>query len=127
MLPGEPFACLSDRPGTSLWLEVRNESTDEQNRTVVEFSSTQRLKSLVYGDYEYLSSTEVGAAWGEHDYRIFTGVVMQDLPQHVLLEGSFTLFDDDSLPPLQDLGNLVGRSEERRVGKECRSRWSPYH
>ena len=22
---------------------------------------------------------------------------------------------------------LVKRSEERRVGKECRSRWSPYH
>src|SRR3712207_4768405 len=22
---------------------------------------------------------------------------------------------------------LTGRSEERRVGKECRSRWSPYH
>ena len=24
------------------------------------------------------------------------------------------------------IANLV-RSEERRVGKECRSRWSPYH
>jgi len=24
-------------------------------------------------------------------------------------------------------GIKVGRSEERRVGKECRSRWSPYH
>ena len=24
-------------------------------------------------------------------------------------------------------GDLVARSEERRVGKECRSRWSPYH
>ena len=23
--------------------------------------------------------------------------------------------------------NYLGRSEERRVGKECRSRWSPYH
>src|SRR3712207_9223115 len=23
--------------------------------------------------------------------------------------------------------NLPTRSEERRVGKECRSRWSPYH
>ena len=23
--------------------------------------------------------------------------------------------------------NLQTRSEERRVGKECRSRWSPYH
>ena len=22
---------------------------------------------------------------------------------------------------------LIERSEERRVGKECRSRWSPYH
>ena len=27
------------------------------------------------------------------------------------------------LPPLQ----RISRSEERRVGKECRSRWSPYH
>ena len=25
------------------------------------------------------------------------------------------------------LGSAVNRSEERRVGKECRSRWSPYH
>src|SRR5262245_65823859 len=24
-------------------------------------------------------------------------------------------------------GNRFDRSEERRVGKECRSRWSPYH
>src|SRR2546427_12331195 len=24
-------------------------------------------------------------------------------------------------------GNTGMRSEERRVGKECRSRWSPYH
>ena len=24
-------------------------------------------------------------------------------------------------------GCPAGRSEERRVGKECRSRWSPYH
>src|SRR3712207_9443149 len=37
--------------------------------------------------------------------------------------------------PLEDLGVAyvftvpigVLRSEERRVGKECRSRWSPYH
>src|SRR5260221_12086546 len=30
--------------------------------------------------------------------------------------------------PLKFLGRIVGtRSEERRVGKECRSRWSPYH
>ena len=32
---------------------------------------------------------------------------------------------------LYGLGTTIGagifRSEERRVGKECRSRWSPYH
>src|SRR3712207_9069276 len=28
--------------------------------------------------------------------------------------------------PLEEIDALI-RSEERRVGKECRSRWSPYH
>ena len=34
-----------------------------------------------------------------------------------------------SLLPLNVLADEAGetRSEERRVGKECRSRWSPYH
>ena len=27
----------------------------------------------------------------------------------------------------QDYYQVLCRSEERRVGKECRSRWSPYH
>ena len=26
-----------------------------------------------------------------------------------------------------DFSKIAERSEERRVGKECRSRWSPYH
>ena len=28
---------------------------------------------------------------------------------------------------VKNFNNISGRSEERRVGKECRSRWSPYH
>src|SRR5256885_7142345 len=28
---------------------------------------------------------------------------------------------------LDKMGKEIERSEERRVGKECRSRWSPYH
>ena len=27
----------------------------------------------------------------------------------------------------KDVKKINARSEERRVGKECRSRWSPYH
>src|SRR5256885_14183842 len=33
----------------------------------------------------------------------------------------------DVLVIRQQLANDSTRSEERRVGKECRSRWSPYH
>src|SRR3989442_15706809 len=35
-------------------------------------------------------------------------------------------FNKDSVT-VGDVVTIVGRSEERRVGKECRSRWSPYH
>src|SRR2546426_1160193 len=36
---------------------------------------------------------------------------------------------DPFLAEIQQLktGEAAWRSEERRVGKECRSRWSPYH
>src|SRR5438105_10780298 len=33
----------------------------------------------------------------------------------------------ESVSTLVSLTGTVPRSEERRVGKECRSRWSPYH
>ena len=31
------------------------------------------------------------------------------------------------IPLVLTLDKPIDRSEERRVGKECRSRWSPYH
>ena len=33
----------------------------------------------------------------------------------------------DIFPNAKAIDEVVKRSEERRVGKECRSRWSPYH
>src|SRR3712207_7579802 len=44
--------------------------------------------------------------------------VRTDLPRPAIPE-----VVEDRLP----LAQHVERSEERRVGKECRSRWSPYH
>ena len=34
---------------------------------------------------------------------------------------------DEKGPVETDESRAIHRSEERRVGKECRSRWSPYH
>ena len=38
-------------------------------------------------------------------------------------------FPEEAVKKLGKLGwmGIPYRSEERRVGKECRSRWSPYH
>ena len=49
----------------------------------------------------------------------------------LLIAISLMLFNNGILA--QSSGKIIGkitdaaRSEERRVGKECRSRWSPYH
>src|ERR1041385_4734448 len=47
---------------------------------------------------------------------------------HLSIPGSMLTEDFYADPESAHCGRgQVGRSEERRVGKECRSRWSPYH
>ena len=42
-----------------------------------------------------------------------------------MAEAAMGPLQHDILIPMAD--HIAMRSEERRVGKECRSRWSPYH
>ena len=61
-------------------------------------------------------------------YRVLFGREMKTAIDSVLLaewEGSANVerYTGELIPKLK----LTERSEERRVGKECRSRWSPYH
>ena len=65
------------------------------------------------------------------------GSLRKDAPHYCINQRDFLLleFNEFSIPPSMDQTlheiQLAGvqpvRSEERRVGKECRSRWSPYH
>ena len=56
-------------------------------------------------------------------------------PIHASVSGTVTKVATEQLPtgataPVVEIvsdGKMESRSEERRVGKECRSRWSPYH
>src|SRR3712207_1004318 len=50
-------------------------------------------------------------------------------PKNTPVEHMMMFYKDfDELRQQKFDGMIVtGRSEERRVGKECRSRWSPYH
>src|SRR3712207_9551114 len=67
-----------------------------------------------------VSSVGVGGAIGP----VVGGVVVQFAGWHALFYGTLAL-GLVLLPAAMRV--LPDRSEERRVGKECRSRWSPYH
>ena len=47
--------------------------------------------------------------------------------EHMLFKGTHTKSALDISTAMDAVGGQLNRLEERRVGKECRSRWSPYH
>ena len=51
------------------------------------------------------------------------GTEPEENPQDILFKDDFNFFDEK----VWTKETHEPRSEERRVGKECRSRWSPYH
>src|SRR2546429_3511730 len=57
------------------------------------------------------------------------GALAAAFPLRRLALGTRQRSSDGTEKYLWDLGDgeAIERSEERRVGKECRSRWSPYH
>ena len=63
------------------------------------------------------------------DYRNIHVLVFEDVGADELFRyrATITAFDHLQLTLKLPVGRAQERSEERRVGKECRSRWSPYH
>ena len=55
------------------------------------------------------------------------GFIGSHLVRRLKQEGYFVRAVDLKLPEFSASAADELRSEERRVGKECRSRWSPYH
>ena len=64
---------------------------------------------------------EVSSVQGDWD--ISSQVSTAGLEKYLVEESDF----DYSNPQVYAMATKIKRSEERRVGKECRSRWSPYH
>src|SRR2546425_7254642 len=61
--------------------------------------------------------------------KLVTGVQTCALPisRLPILSASETTKEAIMVTLQKHWSRLAARSEERRVGKECRSRWSPYH
>ena len=97
------------------------------------------LELLGYGEDELIGQSP-GCIFGEE-------FAQGSIIEHLLLQGSVSgiessfLTHDGRVIPISVSGSMIQdeqgqfqglvcvaqRSEERRVGKECRSRWSPYH
>ena len=60
------------------------------------------------------------------DYDRIEKVDIKKEMQDSYIDYSMSVIVSRALPDVRD-GFKPVRSEERRVGKECRSRWSPYH
>ena len=58
---------------------------------------------------------------------IFCFLVITSVLTYVIPAGVFDRVKDAASGRMVVNPTTFHRSEERRVGKECRSRWSPYH
>src|SRR2546422_6731729 len=84
--------------------------------------ASMQLSAAIRGDYVEVRSADVytGPCFANAEVGL-TGD--QAILAWRVKEGSWQGVKLDGLT----LVAVVKRSEERRVGKECRSRWSPYH
>ena len=110
------------------------------HRTIRAFESIERRffeKDMFllqrYIDEELNRLSKYVSDWGAWD-SMYAFMETRDVSRFdELLNGaSLRALDIDFLAVLDEERNVVVgyfllRSEERRVGKECRSRWSPYH
>src|SRR2546427_11207522 len=73
------------------------------------------------------SGSEVTLALGAHERLAAEGIAARvvSLPSMELFARQPQEYRDAVLPPAVPARLAVERSEERRAGKECRSRWSP--
>src|SRR2546425_6407989 len=89
-------------------------------------------------EYVFLAAAKVGGILANSTYPaefIYQNLLIQTNVIHeayrsgvrrLLFLGSSCIYPKQAPQPIREEYLLTGRSEERRVGKECRSRWSPY-
>ena len=54
-------------------------------------------------------------------------LIVTDYTRRITKKSMDEEFNSRVISKEKEILELLLRSEERRVGKECRSRWSPYH
>ena len=106
---------------------IKNEGEDK----VVILTDIQGLEDH-FGDMDFkVAGTRDGITALQMDIKI-QGIDRAILEEALAKAKKARLFILDKMvetisQPREKISKYLCRSEERRVGKECRSRWSPYH
>ena len=124
--PNRQVADLAEREG----VEIKYYSIIYKAIEDIEAS----LKGMLKPEYEEVvtSHSEIREIFRSSKFGNIAGVMVQDgevkrgTKCRILRNGIATV-NDLEISSLRRFKDDVNRSEERRVGKECRSRWAPYH
>ena len=98
----------------ALWHRFIREKTD---------SFTEDYRELVEYVQKDMNVSILNFYLGSNEYQAF--LKYEELAKDV--EDRSSKFNIEQQEKIDSFNELLLRSEERRVGKECRSRWSPYH
>src|SRR2546426_8600477 len=92
-------------------------TVDNKTENVIFFFSSRRRHTRLQGDW----SSDVCSS------DLCSDRFVRRMCMHCRILAMHPHAAHEPVTALLDDGQRSGRSEERRVGKECRSRWSPYH
>ena len=121
--------------GTELLLgNILNTNAQYLSRELADLGITVQRESTIGDNHDRLADF-VNEAKSRCDLLVFTGGLgptADDLTKETVAAcfGDELVFDASEWEKITGYFARTGRetrSEERRVGKECRSRWSPYH
>ena len=137
IVPVPSFVCYgplaSMAGGTPVYVELKAENEFRLTPEQLKAAITPRTKVLVLP----FPSNPTGGIMGREDLEaiaeVLRGTNIMVLSDEIYAELTYGQHHVSmaNLPDMYDRTIVVNgfskRSEERRVGKECRSRWSPYH
>src|SRR5260370_42105083 len=97
-------------------------STDSSERRIVPLLLALLAIALAWASSKFLAAAHLSVPWwvDAPSLMAFYGMLYALFDRYLWRIGLVSKLGLVRIP------NLGGRSEERRVGKECRSRWSPY-
>ena len=129
MAPAEVQSIIMDEEKHSMDIAV---AEDKLSQAIGRGGQNVRLASKLTGWQLNVMTQDQVTAKSEAEQDAARALFMDKLEVDqeiavILVQEGFSSVEEIAYVPSAELLAVAERSEERRVGKECRSRWSPYH